>query len=234
MRKIIICILIGAFILPIAGQKIDPTRDFRKHYFWGIAFCATQAKMRMELDKTFYEPAHIDSLVGIMPQSSAGGGFGGTFAYKFGKDRKFELKTQTMLQLHQRNLQYYWKNSIGPNIKIETISFDVPVDLKYYSDMPKNTRFYVLAGLRWSHDFQSNQDVTIGASKPLVAFKKDTYYYEMGLGWEFRLDFVDVCIELRMTNGINNALVRIPDSYYSSSIHSILPRLFGISLMAQN
>lgn len=232
MRKIGILFLLLVFCSVSFAQKIDPTRDFRKPVFWGIAFAATNAKMRMELDPVFFK--RNDSIIGIRPVGQAGGGFGGTVAHKFGHDKKWEIKTQTMLQLHQRNLDYTWANTIGPSIKIETISFDIPLDIKYYSDMPKNTRFYALAGVRWSHDFQSNADIVIGNSKPLVAIKKNTYYYEFGAGWEFRLDFVDLCVELRMSNGINNALVRVPDSYYSGSIKSILPRLFSLSLMAQN
>lgn len=231
MRKIAI-ILISFFILQAASGQGDVNRDFRKRIFWGIAFSGTQAKMKMKLAPEFYQ--RTDSIQSIRPQGQAGGGFGGTLAYKFGRKRKLEVKMQTMLQLHQRNIQYTWQHTPGPNLKIETISFDLPLDLKYYSDMPKSARFYILGGLRWSHDFQSNQDVVIGPSKPLIAFKKDTYYYEFGAGFEFRLDFVDLCVELRMSNGLNNALVRVPDSYYSGSIKSILPRLFSISLMAQN
>lgn len=219
-------------VLQLSAQKRDDNRDFRKNIFWGIAFTGTQAKMKMSLDPVFWQ--RTDSISTIRPGSQAGGGFGGTMAVKFGKSRRMELKTQTMLQLHQRDIQYNWKNSVGPNVKIETISFDLPLDLKYYSVMPRNTRFYVLAGVRWSHDFQSNEDVVIGPAKPLVAIKKNTYYYEFGAGIEFRLDYVDLSIELRMSNGLNNALVRVPDSYYSGSLKSIYPRLFSISLMAQN
>jgi hypothetical protein len=32
--------------------------------------------------------------------------------------------------------------------------------------------------------------MVIGASKPLVALKQDTYYYEFGGGFEFRMDLV--------------------------------------------
>lgn len=224
------------WLLPLASgvyaQRTDPTRDFRKTLFWGIAFSGTQAKMRTVLAPEFYQ--RTDSLLGIKPVSSAGGGFGGTLAWKFGSEKRFEIKTQAMLQLHQRDLKYIWKSVPAQTLKIETISFDVPLDLKYYSVMPRNTRFYVLAGGRWSHDFQSNEGVPIGTSKPLVAIKANTIYYEYGAGWEFRLQFVDLSVELRMSNGINNALVRIPDSYYSGSLKAIYPRLFSITLMAQN
>jgi hypothetical protein len=68
----------------------------------------------------------------------------------------------------------------------------------------------------------------------LIAIKANTYYYEFGAGMEFRLDFVDMSVELKMSNGLNNALVRVPNSYYSGSLSALFPRLFSISLMAQN
>lgn len=214
------------------AQRTDPTRDFRKTLFWGIAFTATNAKMKTVLAPEFFN--RTDSLLGIRPVALAGGGFGGTMAYKFGADKRFELKTQTMLQLHQRDIKFVWKSLPEQTLKIETISFDIPLDLKYYSVMPRNTRFYVLAGARWSYDFQSNEGIPIGVSKPMVAMKATTWYYEYGAGWEFRLQYVDLALELRMSNSINNALVRIPDSYYSGSLKAIYPRLFSITLMAQN
>lgn len=210
-------------------NNIDPNRDFRKHYFWGIAFCATQAKAKIALAPEFYQ--RNDSLYDIKPFAQAGGGFGGTVAMRFGKF--WEVKAFTMLQLHQRDLQFTFRDRVE-RLKIETISFDLPVNIKYRSVMPNNTRFYVLGGVRWSHDFQSNQGQLISPAKPLVAIKKDVFYYEYGCGFEFRLDFVDLGVELKMSNAINNALVRIPGSYYSGSLQSYLPRLFSISLTAQN
>ncbi len=208
----------------------DPLRIYRKHFFWGIAFSATQAKMKMQLDPVFWQ--RNDSLLNITPQDQMGGGFGGSVALRIG--RHWEMKMLTMLQLHSRNVTYQWVNKPGPTIKIESICFDIPLTIKYRSDMPNNTGFFVLGGVRWSHDFQSNEDLVIGNSKPLIALKKDTYYYEFGGGFEFRMDYVDLSIELKMSNGINNALVRVPDSYYSGSLSSIMPRLFSITLMAQN
>jgi len=206
MRKIIVLILLLVLVGKSIAQPRDYNRDYRKHFFWGIAFAGTSAKMKMELDPVFWQ--RTDSIASIRPQGQAGGGFGGSVAYRFGK--YWEVKTLTMLQLHQRNIQYTWQHTPGPNIKIETISFDVPLTLKYRSDMPNNTRMYVLGGVRWSHDFQSNEGLVIGESKPLIALKANTYYYEVGAGMEFRLDFVDLSLELKMSNGLNNALIKCP------------------------
>ena len=241
MRKIIVILLCAFWVIgsnadPIVDRLLetatpkDPNRIYRKHFFWGIAFSGTQAKMKMQLDKTFWD--RTDSIANIAPIDQMGGGFGGSVALRIG--RHWEMKMLTMLQLHNRNLKYTWQGKPGPTIKIESICFDIPLTFKYRSDMPNNTGFFVLGGVRWSHDFQSNEDMVIGASKPLVALKQDTYYYEFGGGFEFRMDYVDLSIELKMSNGITNALVRVPDSYYSGSLSAIFPRLFSITLMAQN
>lgn len=230
MRKAGSLILILLVLSQSQAQNRDPNRDPRKRFFWGIAFSGTYAKMKMQLHPVFYQ--RTDSIARITPRGQAGGGFGGSVSYRVG--RFWEFKAQTMLQLHQRNIQYDWVSKPGPLIKIETISFDLPLSVKYRTDMPNNVRFFVLGGLRWSHDFQSNENLVIGNQKPLVAIVKDTYYYEYGAGFEFRLEFVDLGIEFRMSNGINNALVRVPDSYYSGSLRAIFPRLFSISLTAQN
>ena len=140
----------------------------------------------------------------------------------------------TMLQLHNRNIDFNWANKPVETLTIETISLDIPLTLKYRSDMPNNTGFFVLGGVRWSHDFQSNEGLVIGDTKPIVALKANTYYYEFGAGVEFRLDYVDLSIELKMSNGFSNGLVRVPDSYYSGSMSALFPRLFSITLMAQN
>jgi hypothetical protein len=231
VQKIVVAAISLLFQYAAFAQRIDPNRD-QKPIFWGIAFVGTNAKLKMIVHPDFYK--RNDSLLAIRPLGAAGGGFGGTLSHKFGNDKRFEVKTQAMLQLHQRSLQFDWKTKPTQTLRIETISFDVPLDLKYYSVMPRNTRFYVLGGLRWSHDFQSNEDVVIGIEKPLVAMKANTYYYEFGAGWEFRLEYVDLAVELRMSNGLNNALVRVPDSYYSGSIKALYPRLFNLTLMAQN
>lgn len=223
---------VQALILKLteAHTPRDPNRIYRKRFFWGIAFSGTQAKMKMQLDPVFWE--RNDSLINIRPQGQLGGGFGGSVAMRI--MRQWELKMLTMLQLHNRNIDFDWKYTPTQTLKIETISLDIPLTLKYRSDMPNNTGFFVLGGVRWSHDFQSMEGTVIGASKPLVAIKEDTYYYEFGCGFEFRMEYVDMSIELKMSNGLNNALVRVPESYYSGSMSAIFPRLFSITLMAQN
>ncbi len=227
LNIIILLLFVGT---QLGAQNLDPMRDARKHFFWGIAFSGTAAKMKVRLDEEYW--SQNAELRSITPRTIAGGGFGGTVGYRFGKF--WEIKGQTMLHLHQRNVVYTFATLPQQEIKTESITFDLPVALKFRSEMPNNTRMYVLGGLRYSRDFQSNEDLKIGIEKPIVALRKNTFYYDYGAGFEFRLDYVDLAIELRMSNALTNSLVRVPGSYYTGSMSAVYPRLFQISLMAQN
>ncbi len=102
MQKII-WIIILSLPFPLFSQNLDPLRDSRKHFFWGIAFTGSSAKMKINLDNQFMNQNPME-LRKVTPIAQAGGGFGGTVAYRFGKF--WELKAQTMLHLHQRDIEY--------------------------------------------------------------------------------------------------------------------------------
>ena len=80
MRKVIVITLCSISLLLQA--QTDPNRIYRKHFFWGIAFTGTYAKMKVNLDPVFWQ--RQDSIAAILPGGQAGGGFGGTVAYRFG------------------------------------------------------------------------------------------------------------------------------------------------------
>lgn len=233
----IVLTLLYPAMVAAQGANRDPNRDYRKHWFWGIAFAGTQAKNKLVLSDYFYNQP-TDSVKSLKASSQAGGAFGGSISFRAG--RHWDFKTYAMLHLHQRNIEYSFFNRPNQSIKLETVSMDFPFNIKYRSTMPHNTRMYVLGGARYSYDFNSNQGVAVGTTRPLVSLTKNTWYYEFGTGFEFRLQYVDVGIELKMTNALSNALVRglsnnvDPNNIYNRCLQGMYPRLFSITLFAYN
>jgi hypothetical protein len=208
-----------------SAQEVDPTREYKPMHF-GISIAMCQAKMKTTFSPSFYQTT--DSLYSITNQGFPGIGFGGVLAFRMSEH--LEFRTLAMLHLLQRNMQFQFKDR-KDDIKMETVSFDIPLSFKYKSDRHKNTRFYVLGGGRWTHDFQSNEDADLNPVKPIVASKKNVYFYEFGSGVEFHLEYVMFGLELKMSNALNNALVKVPGSIYSGSLNSINPRIFQLSLL---
>ncbi|MEN9511568.1 MAG: hypothetical protein RLZZ370_1387 [Bacteroidota bacterium] len=223
--RLITTIIALIFGFAAQAQEVDPTREYKPMHF-GISIAMCQAKMKTTFSPSFYQTT--DSLYSITNQGFPGVGFGGVLAFRLSEH--LEFRTLAMLHLLQRNMQFQFKDR-KDDIKLETVSFDIPVGFKYKSDRHKNTRFYVLGGARWTHDFQSNEDADLNPVKPIVASKKNVYYYEFGSGVEFHLEYVMFGLELKMSNSLNNALVKVPGSTYSGSLNSMNPRIFQLSLL---
>jgi hypothetical protein len=223
--RLITTIIALIFGFAAQAQEVDPTREYKPMHF-GISIAMCQAKMKTTFSPSFYQTT--DSLYSITNQGFPGVGFGGVLAFRLSEH--LEFRTLAMLHLLQRNMQFQFKDR-KDDIKLETVSFDIPVGFKYKSDRHKNTRFYVLGGARWTHDFQSNEDADLNPVKPIVASKKNVYYYEFGSGVEFHLEYVMFGLELKMSNSLNNALVKVPGSIYSGSLNSMNPRIFQLSLL---
>ncbi len=224
-NRILLLLALTAAAGTLSAQQVDPTREYKPMHF-GISIAMANAKMKTTFSESYYRTT--DSLYTITPQGFPGIGFGGLVAFRLSEH--MEVRTLAMLHLLQRNLKYQFNDRLD-DIKMETVSFDIPISFKYKSDRHKNTRFYALGGTRWTHDFQSNEDADLNPVKPIVASKKNVFYYEFGTGVEFHLDYIMFGLEMKMSNSINNALVKVPGSIYSGSLNSLHPRIFQISLL---
>lgn len=222
---LLLLVALTAAAKTVSAQQVDPTREYKPMHF-GISIALANAKMKTTFSESYFRTT--DSLYTITPQGFPGIGFGGLVAFRLSEH--MEVRTLAMLHLLQRNLKYQFNDRLD-DIKMETVSFDIPISFKYKSDRHKNTRFYALGGTRWTHDFQSNEDADLNPVKPIVASKKNVFYYEFGTGVEFHLDYIMFGMELKMSNSINNALVKVPGSIYSGSLNSLHPRIFQFSLL---
>ena len=72
MQKII-WIFIASLPFSVFGQNLDPLRDSRKHFFWGIAFTGSSARMKIALDNDFFNqnPMELKKILNLYSIDSA-------------------------------------------------------------------------------------------------------------------------------------------------------------------
>lgn len=202
--------------------KFDELRERRPMHF-GVTFVGAATKMRV---LTAPDMLTRDSVSSISPLGYPGVGFGGVWGIRI--NERWETRLLASLHILERGFEYKFKDGHIDKIDIETVSFDIPLLVKYKSSRHGDNRFFIIGGVRYTHDFQSNEKAVRSPSLPLVALKADQYYYEFGFGFEFFLQFVNFCPEIKMSNGINNILSKDPH-IWASSISKIYPRIFSIS-----
>jgi hypothetical protein len=203
------------------AQQNLPLYDLKRAHF-GFGIIANQAKLKTTLASDFNTQ---DSVRHVVNRGFPGIGIAGLLNIKISD--KFDFRFTPGLTLTQRNIDFVFDDR-KDEVVIETVSFDLPVLFKYKSERNKNTRFYIVGGFRYSHDFQSDEDTERGPFKKLVPIKKDQLSYEFGIGLDLYMEYFKFSPEIKMSNGINNVLSK--DNYvYTNAFDGIFTRLLNIT-----
>lgn len=126
---------------------------------------------------------------------------------------RLDLRLVLDFSLSQRNIDFTHITGFKESKVIPSTYLGIPVLLKYKSVRHENWRLYAIGGFGYAYDFDSNEGAVQNISEPLVALRKHNYYYSFGLGFDIYNRLYKLSPELRLANGLNNALVPNTDAY---------------------
>jgi Outer membrane protein beta-barrel domain len=108
----------------------------------------------------------------------------------------------------QRVIMYY-KNGVLFNSqqRLESSFLEFPLLLKYKGERLNNVRPYVVGGFNFRYDLAGKKE--FDDSKAIyLRIKRPDLYYELGAGLDFYLVYFKLSIELKMSNGLGNVLIK--------------------------
>lgn len=108
----------------------------------------------------------------------------------------------------QRVIRFY-KNRVLVNDqqKLESSFLEFPLLLKYKGDRMNNVRPYVIGGLNYRYDLAGKKE--FDDAKPIfLRIKRPDLYYELGAGLDFYLTYFKLSVELKMSNGLGDVLIK--------------------------
>ena len=146
-----------------------------------------------------------------------------------------DLKLRKNLNLRfEPGLKTNKLNVLYPNDeerKIKSTYIQLPLLLKYSAKRYNNIRPYVLGGLSTSFNLSSNQDNPQDNSSNVFRVKTNTFYYELGFGIDFYLQYFKFSPSIRGVFSLKNEL--IPDntstSIYTGNIDKMSTRAIFIN-----
>jgi hypothetical protein len=108
----------------------------------------------------------------------------------------------------QRNIRYY-KNQViyNDHQRLESSFLEFPLLLKLKGDRLNNVRPYVIGGFNYRYDLAAKKDFDEGKAV-YIRIKKPDLYYELGAGLDFYLTYFKLSVELKMSNGMSDILVK--------------------------
>ena len=146
-----------------------------------------------------------------------------------------DLKLRKNLNLRfEPGLKTNKLNVLYPNDEereIKSTYIQLPLLLKYSAKRYNNIRPYVLGGLSTSFNLSSNQDNPQDNASNVFRVKTNTFYYELGFGMDFYLQYFKFSPSIRGVFSLKNEL--IPDntstSIYTGNIDKMSTRAIFIN-----
>ena len=186
-----------------------------------------------QMDFYMKRPAEItpqDCVLTVTPQSQYGFQIGIISDLKLGEN--LNLRFIPSLSFGDRNMLYeisYPSRDTIYNVKktAESTFLDFPLLFKYKTDRLTNFRAYVLFGGKYSLDLASQAKKKHDEELTLKLLPHDVTA-DIGVGFDFYLEYFKFSIELRMSYGLIDVIKR-EDSPYVNSIENLRSKMFWVS-----
>lgn len=222
-------------LFPLAGmaQREIPENlpKFDKrwaHFGFSLGLSRNGFALDPDLTKT-------DSLISL--ETRAQPGFNINVVSELHMGPYFGLRFTPGIAFLARDLEYRFYGPNGPEAApevktIESTFVDFPLALKYRSARVNNFASYVLAGFKYSIDLASEEfadNKLNDEGEFIVKLKRYNYNLEVGVGFDFFLEYFKFSPELRFSYGLNNVIVK-DNTDYSNPINDLRSRLFILSV----
>jgi len=196
-----------------------------KLFHFGFTIAVNNASMRIDSKATSFQPK--DSLMNVNQVSFPGIGLGAISNLRLGE--YWDLRMMfPVISFVERDLTYQFPIT-QKTVKIESAYCDFSLLLKYKSARRKNTRLYVITGIRGSYDLSSTVKQDRSLHAPVVSLTPLTFGYEGGFGMDIYFEYFKFSPEIKICNTFGNAMYR--DGFiYTDAIERLAPRLFQFSL----
>lgn len=121
----------------------------------------------------------------------------------------------------QRVIRYYKDRVLyNDQQRLESSFLEFPLLLKYKGDRLNNVRPYIIGGFNYRYDLAGKKE--FDEEKPVyIRLKRPDFYYEMGAGLDFYLTYFKLSVELKMSNGFGDVLVKEAAPGHPEFVNSI-------------
>jgi len=198
----------------------------RKLFHFGFTIGFNQMDFAI---KRAQNPYYNDTLLTLYTEPE--GGFQIGIVSNMRLHDNFDVRFIPTLSFGDRVLNYSLKTQdstiLSQNKRIESTFIDFPLFIKFKSNRLTNLRAYVLAGGKYSLDLASqkgNKDY----NEYMVKLKKHDFSGEVGVGFDFYLEYFKFAVELKMSYGFTDLLYR-ENNVYTNSIEKLNSKMFWLS-----
>ena len=222
MRKInvFIFILISAISL---NAQVNYFELSDKLMYFGISMGFTGGDYKMIPAPTIARKDSIYSFKTIVQPGFNLGIIGNLQVHKY-----FDIRLIPSLVFTDRRIQYQMNDGTKINKQVNHIYISVPLEFRYKSKPIKDFRLFVMTGLRYDYDLNSNNKKRGSATELKV--KSHDLCFEYGIGVQYYFTYFIISPEFKMSHGLLNIKGQNDGLIYQRVIDKIFSRAFTITI----
>lgn len=222
-RKIILLLALLASVslgyCQINAKDNHNYMDFQnKNYYFGMAFGTSFSSFRVG-QSTYLQN---DDAIKIV-ESSPKGGFNIHMVSNLKMGEFFDFRFNPGFSFMYRNLIY----NNETERTIESVYFETPFGVRFKSMPYKDKRAFMSAGIRYGYDVASNSNTR--KSETVIKISPHNFQYEVGIGMQFYYPFFIFSPEIKMSRGLNNALIYNRSLLESRVLDNITNQVFTLT-----
>ena len=233
--KYISIVILVLFSLNVKAQdpneKGNLTHYYNQPLHFGFALGINRANFSIDPSQHF---ERFDSLQKVEQSPSVGFNLGIVSDLRLHK--YLTLRFVPNLSFVERSLIYTFSGIDTTIVRTKTIEstfVNFPLDLKLRSKRVKNFGAYLLGGAAYALDLASKAKVPLttnpNPNEQIVKLVRDDFYYEVGTGTEFYLQYFKLGLELKLSMGTINILKK-ENTIFSNSINKLNSKILMFSI----
>jgi Outer membrane protein beta-barrel domain len=214
--------LTAPLLAQIGGKDNYNFRDFnRKSYYFGINIGFNSSGYKLQQSGFFI---NNDSIKVTEGNSEVGVNMHMVTNLKLGE--YFDFRFLPGFSFAQRGLEF---TSVADSKvierKIESVFFELPFHIRFKSDPYKDKRLFVVAGLKYSYDVQTNSK----SRKSLIRIAPHDFQYEVGVGMQMFYPYFIFSPEIKFSRGLGNLLIYDKSQNEARVLENVVSQIFTIS-----
>lgn len=176
------------------------------------------------------------SVLGIENIKQPGGQVGIVTSLKVGHP-VVRLRFIPTLSFQERVLRYQYEDKTkSPNLeefneeRVNSTNLDFPLMLQFRTTRYNNFASYVLGGIQYSLDLQTQEDAAQSFTDPFVKIKREDWQGQVGGGVEFFMPYFKLGLEIKFSHSFNSVLIH-DFSKVSQPLDKLYNRVWWFSLI---
>ena len=215
-------LLTAPLMAQIGGKDNYNFRDFnRKSYYFGINIGFNSSGYKLQQSGFFI---NNDSIKVTEGKSEVGVNMHMVTNLKLGE--YFDFRFLPGFSFAQRGLEFTSvSDSKVIERKIESVFFELPFQIRFKSEPYKDKRMFVVAGLKYSYDVQTNSK----SRKSLIRIAPHDFQYEVGVGMQMFYPYFIFSPEIKFSRGLGNILIYDKSQNEARVLENVVSQIFTIS-----